>query len=278
MVRASAHSQRATATMPPASGKRAAREAAAKTLYACDDEAQWAAALAAAPAAADAAGELGRLDAEYYDSLPRALRQRAGGGGPKVGEKGGAAQPSTGRVLAALTKADVVATVDWKLRRGTWRPSLAAYARALDEEEVRQAAAAAGVAWGSGEGGCLRGALESLCTLKGVGPATATALVSLADRSVPFLSDEAAVAALGVREYTLPAALGLTEALRDKAAALGPAWTARGVERALWAASREGEARGGGGSKPAAVAGGGRPAAAAAAAAVPNKKRKARGS
>ena len=86
------------------------------------------------------------------------------------------------------------------------------------------------------------------------------------------------MAALGVREYTLPAALGLTEALRDKAAALGPAWTARGVERALWAASREGEARGGGGSKPAAVAGGGRPAAAAAAAAVPNKKRKARGS
>ena len=119
-------------------------------------------------------------------------------------------------------------------------------------------------------------AIDALCALKGVGPATATALVSAADPSVPFLSDEALTAVLGAREYSRPAALRVTAALRQRAEELNgvqqqqegkgkeekgkscsssSSWTASKVERALWSASRaeddegEGEAKGEEGKK-----------------------------
>lgn len=54
-------------------------------------------------------------------------------------------------------------------------------------------------------------------SFQGVGPATASAVLSAADPSVPFMSDEALEAALGSRDYTVPQYLRLLEELRSKA-------------------------------------------------------------
>jgi len=232
-------------SMPPKIKKaaRPIREAAAKAMWASTDPATWQAALDAAPSRAAATGVVG--EAAFY-SLNLATRTSAGQQHP----------------ISALQKADVVTTVAWKLSRGTWRPRLLAFAEALQEGEVESAAAAAAAALkGAKAGGApgkpaVQAAIAALSELKGIGPATATALLTVADPSIPFLSDEAAVGSGGEREYTIPAALRLTAALRERASALGPPWTARDIERALWSASRGPECEGegeveasGGGSK-----------------------------
>lgn len=57
--------------------------------------------------------------------------------------------------------------------------------------------------------------------LQGVGPATASAMLTVYSSSLPFMSDEALAAALpGRPEYTVKKYIQLVEALRDKAAAL----------------------------------------------------------
>ncbi len=217
--------------MPPKVKKapRPVREAAASALYSSADASAWAASLAAAPARAAATGV--NHEGRFYG-----LRLEGTAG----------AHP-----IAAIKKADVVMTVAWKLSRGMWRPRLLAFAEALTEAEVKDAAAAAAAALGNGPAppaeAALAAAIAALAELKGIGPATATALLTAADDSIPFLSDEAGVAACGCREYTTPAALALTAALRAKADALGPPWTPRDVERALWSASRAPEVEGDGG-------------------------------
>lgn len=63
--------------------------------------------------------------------------------------------------------------------------------------------------------------LQRLSFLQGVGPATASAMLTVYSPSLPFMSDEALAAALpGRPEYTVKKYLQLVEALRDKAAAL----------------------------------------------------------
>ncbi|PSC76183.1 Serine threonine phosphatase 2A 55 kDa regulatory subunit B beta isoform isoform B [Micractinium conductrix] len=91
-----------------------------------------------------------------------------------------------------------------------------------------------------------------MTVLKGTGPATASAVLSAYDASIPFLSDEAMLAALGSKEYTVKAVQQLTVALRSKAQQLstggGRQWSSRDVERCLWGAALGGGA-GAGGSK-----------------------------
>ena len=59
------------------------------------------------------------------------------------------------------------------------------------------------------------------CFMQGVGPATASAMLAVADPSLPFMSDEAMVAALPKpHRYTAKEYLQLLEALRNKAAKL----------------------------------------------------------
>ena len=219
---------------------RSAREAKVKALWRQRrDPAPWAAALAAAPARAARPSAGARLAAKpeldefYFERLPQQLLLKS---------------PST-NPLAALTNGELAAVVEWKLARGTWRPRLLDFAKAARQSDVAAAAAAAAEALEAGEVGA---AVDALCVLKGVGPATATALLSAADPSIPFLSDEALVAVLGAREYSKPAALRVTAELNEqqqerqqqrqqqegeeKGGSVD--WTASKVERALWSASR----------------------------------------
>lgn len=143
-----------------------------------------------------------------------------------------------------LSKADLVKLVEWKLTRGKWRPRLLAFAQAANEGAVKDAflrsfSKLRSVKNGRCSSALLKEALAPLIELKGVGPATATAIVSAVEPSVPFMSDEALMAALGHKEYTVKEAVALTEALQGKAAELSAAgerqWTARMVEKCLFA-------------------------------------------
>ena len=259
--------------------QRAAQEAKVRALWKRRELAPWAAALEAAPARAarpSAGPRLSskpELDTFFFEELPRQLKAlRASSSSPSL---------ASSSPLAALTAEQLAGVVEWKLARGTWRPWLLDFSRAAKQADVAAAAAAAAEALEKGgaeeeEGGGVGAAIDALCALKGVGPATATALVSAADPSVPFLSDEALTAVLGAREYSRPAALRVTAALRQRAEELNgvqqqqegkgkeekgkscsssSSWTASKVERALWSASRaeddegEGEAKGEEGKK-----------------------------
>lgn len=218
--------------------RRASREAAAAALWAAShDKEAWTAALAAYPSRRPDP----HTHAAYYARAE--------------------ASPS----LSTLTKNDIIAAVTFKNARGTPRPLLH-HARALDEADVEKAARSAERALGEDaepSTAQLSAACAALETLKGVGPATASLLISDCNDSVPFLSDEASAVVLGRRDYKRADVLELTTALRERAGELG--WTARDVERALFSASRAEE---GGGDK-------GKKAAKPAASAATGKKRKA---
>eukprot|EP00850_Spirogloea_muscicola_P004344 SM000018S03709 [mRNA] locus=s18:971871:972639:+ [translate_table: standard] len=89
----------------------------------------------------------------------------------------------------------------------------------------------------------VRAAVGHLAALKGVGPATASAvLAAYAPEAAAFMSDEAMEAVLdGPKEYTLRRYLSFAEALQAKAKELGrlqeagAALTTSDLERALWA-------------------------------------------
>ena len=241
---------------------RAEREARVQALWKRRELAPWAAALEAAPARAAKSSAGPRLSAKpeldrfYYEELPKQLLLASSSSCSSSVDHHHRSRHS----LSALTAAQLARVVEWKLARGTWRPRLLDFARAAKQADVAAAAAAAAKALesggGGGGGGNLGAAVDALCVLRGVGPATATALLSAADPSIPFLSDEAGVAVLGAREYTRPAALRVTGALRERAEELSEKqqkdeekgvsppssssidWTASKVERALWSASR----------------------------------------
>jgi len=140
-----------------------------------------------------------------------------------------------------------VKLVDWKLTRGKWRPRLLSFAEAANERDVTDASLRSFAKLDHLDGSpcspaLLKEAMTPLIALKGIGPATATGIISAREPSVPFMSDEALVAALGYREYTMKEAVRLMEVLQKKAAELNTAegsgtnvWSARLVERALFA-------------------------------------------
>lgn len=108
----------------------------------------------------------------------------------------------------------------------------------LDEELVKSASQKAFL--------CLPGdlskAVSELTVLKGVGPATASAvLAAYAPEVAPFMSDEAMEAVLGQsKDYSLKQYLLLANKLQEKAKELSSEdeqFTASDVERALWSSA-----------------------------------------
>lgn len=153
------------------------------------------------------------------------------------------------RRVAHVTAIELVKIVEWKLTRGKWRPRLLDFAKAHNESTV---VAATTTSFRRLDEGDIAAALSNLTKLKGIGPATASAILSAyAPEICPFMSDEAAAVALpGVKlkynrqEYErLSAALcAKSEHLNSTEEAAGEdkathVWTASEVERALWSAA-----------------------------------------
>jgi len=137
-------------------------------------------------------------------------------------------------------------------QRGKFRPRLLNFAKDLTHEAVSDASLRSFNVLSKFKytkcipASALKEALAPLTELKGIGPATASAVLSAAHPSIPFMSDEAMQASLGYRDYTVKAAVELTATLQKKAKELsaaggggGRTWTARSVEQCLFAATKE---------------------------------------
>jgi hypothetical protein len=85
----------------------------------------------------------------------------------------------------------------------------------------------------------IKKALEALMNLKGVGPATASAILSLVrPDSFAYMYDEAIESCLLKRTYNLSTYLTFNDQCMLVAATLDNGWTARRVARALWTAAK----------------------------------------
>ncbi|KAI0525260.1 hypothetical protein KFK09_004653 [Dendrobium nobile] len=154
------------------------------------------------------------LDAFYRKELPFLIRQR---------------EPE-----AFITQPELRRLLQWKLSRGKWRPRLLDFVSSLSGTLVESASKRAFASLPD-----LSKAVSELTVLKGVGPATASAvLAAYAPELAPFMSDEALLATLGnAKEYTLKQYLSFADKLQKKAKELRTeeeSFTPSDVERALW--------------------------------------------
>lgn len=161
--------------------------------------------------------QLVSLDDFYCNQLPALIRQR---------------NPNPYITTSELSK-----LMQWKLTRGKWRPRLLDFVSSLDEALVKSASQKAFQSLPD-----ISKAISELTVLKGVGPATASALLAAyAPDVAPFMSDEAMVAALGnSKDYTLKQYLVFADKLQNKARELsveGDSYTPSDVERALWSSA-----------------------------------------
>ena len=121
------------------------------------------------------------------------------------------------------------------LTRGKFRPRLLDFAKSHGKETVVAATSEAIAALPKS----IPVALPPLVALKGVGPATASAVLAAADPNVPFMSDEALAVALPPARtssdtYSAARMEEFVARLRSKAKEIGGGFTASDVERALW--------------------------------------------
>jgi hypothetical protein len=190
----------------------------ADDLWSSVNPSAWSAALAAYPTQVAAQGSplLDRLDPWYRLELPAAIRARS---------------------EAYATRDELVRIVEWKMARGVWRARNLHLARSNAPEDVETASRAA-FAVDSDD----RAALKALGALKGVGPATVSAILAAHyPARYPFFDDVVAAQVPGLRpgEFTAKAYLAYAAALRARAAELGlhpdgRAWTPQDVGLALW--------------------------------------------
>ncbi|EGF77560.1 hypothetical protein BATDEDRAFT_91565 [Batrachochytrium dendrobatidis JAM81] len=144
-------------------------------------------------------------------------------------------------------KATVVKIVQWKLLRGTYRPNLLNRVMSNSVESIHSAISAAQhhllkVGSSKEDHKMILSALESLSELAGIGPATASAILSCMSSAVPFMSDEVIGSLPGTDpkklKYTFKQYREILETLTAKSNALNKAdtmeWSPRSVERALW--------------------------------------------
>jgi hypothetical protein len=139
-----------------------------------------------------------------------------------------------------ITKNDLVEIMRWKLTRGKMRPLLKKI-EALTEQEV-QLATYNGINCLRAEinDDHIRAALNALSKpLKGIGPATASAVLALWNHALPFMSDAGLIATGNNLDYTVPTYLKYYHTLTAKVNQLNTdghtnrQWTAKEVEAVL---------------------------------------------
>jgi len=206
--------------MPPAATADTTR------LWKSDDPAEWRKALDAYPDRLAALNDpkLQELDAWFWGSLGDAIRAR---------------DPNR------LTAPELVRVVEWKLARGKFRPNLVKFARAHTEATAGKATSEALKRFGSSSNGddrnknknWLEACLAPLCDLKGIGPATASAVLAAATPLIPMMSDELIAVALpnatASQMYSMQRLQALVDKTRAKANKVG--MTPREVVRAIFA-------------------------------------------
>ncbi|KAM5198261.1 uncharacterized protein RBU33_013712 isoform 1-T1 [Hipposideros larvatus] len=189
-------------------------------LWGCEDPSRWAAILAlhgeVLRARAGPQGQLEALDRWYREELPTSIE---------------------GRAEKHVTREELERLMAWKLARGRFRPRLQQLVATNPPELVVQRSASAFRRLPD-----MLAAITELCTLRGVGPATASAVLAVgAPEVAAFMSDEAvaAVPGLPALKYTLKHYLLYLDQVQERARALSRgsasgSWTPHHVETALW--------------------------------------------
>jgi hypothetical protein len=210
--------------------------------------------------------ELAALDAFMHRALPAAIHGKSTlCHGCKLGCKPGLALTTASRTcctarapIAHVTQSEVSTVMKWKLMRGKFRPGLQKYVDGLSKAAVVDASTAS---FRLAAAGRLKAAVVALSEpLKGVGPATASAILAAAfPAACAFMSDEALaliVPAGSKPKYSADEAVELSRVLSRVAAQLqervplppvagasggGPqpqrVWTPQDVQQAIWAAA-----------------------------------------
>ena len=174
----------------------------------------WYRALARYPdvVALQGVARLSALDDWYRDELPATLASRS----PQ-----------------RLVLEELIQLTEWKMARGVWRaPNLVLVRGNTPEHVIETSIESFGLVPHPTK------PIARLATLAGVGPATASAVVSaLHPAMYPFFDElvAAQVRTLGKVAWTLGYYARYAVALRERAQELGGEWTPTMVERALWA-------------------------------------------
>ncbi|TRY93042.1 hypothetical protein DNTS_025168 [Danionella cerebrum] len=136
-----------------------------------------------------------------------------------------------------LTRAELVKIMEWKLMKGKFRPRLQQLIGSNVEELVQSSSKKAFSLLPD-----VQAAITELCKLKGVGPATASAILAAgAPDKVAFMADEAveSIAELRPVQYTAKHYARYLQKMLDKASQLNTVdtqqeWTPQQVQRCLW--------------------------------------------
>ncbi|XP_073687361.1 uncharacterized protein [Garra rufa] len=194
-------------------------------LYKCEDAAVWRAVYekywtvveAKSAVKGKTAGKLLKLDKWFQEDLPAAISARS---------------------ERSLTHAELIKLMEWKLTKGKFRPRLQQLIGSNSEEVVESSTSKA-----FGLLPDVQAAITELCKLKGVGPATASAVLAAgAPDEVAFMADEAveSIAELRPVEYTAKHYALFLQKILNKTSQLNKAdgqqdWTPHKVEQCLWA-------------------------------------------
>ncbi|XP_065066009.1 uncharacterized protein LOC135691933 [Rhopilema esculentum] len=135
-----------------------------------------------------------------------------------------------------ITKDEITKLMKWKLMRGKFRPRLTELIQQNTEKDVKLVSEKA-----FSNAGNVSVAIKELSKLKGVGPATASAIMCAANpEQFAFMADEAMSSIPSFKvDYTLPHYQKFMKILTDKAMLLNKKenqfeWTPHKVELALW--------------------------------------------
>lgn len=141
-----------------------------------------------------------------------------------------------GRSPPSCTKEELTRVMQWKLLRGKNRPALLNFIKQNSEDSVQTVSQEAFLLLSNNS---WKSALAKMTELRGVGPATASALLAPLDSSVPFMADEPLEAVSGTkRDYSTTAYCSLHSGLRLLVdSTLGEAMTSEEAGKALWTAA-----------------------------------------
>ena len=136
-----------------------------------------------------------------------------------------------------LCTEDLFQVVEWKFGKGKPRHALWKHLKSIKDNELKEASRSA---FQKAKEGDVKSAIEDLSKLSGVGPATASAVLSIYRPELFAFMDDEIIECLydGKRGYTIKIYLDINSKCCEIADELGAEWSCSRVGRGLWTASR----------------------------------------